>query len=668
MHQLLTSFTAPGIPTNYHMQRMFWAFVGSAIGVAVIANVLNQILYRQRIAAAIQKISQPARPRSIFFQTHATISAVVREVANYSKSWKIGKSGVFLPPMGGVLIMVAYIVLITVCCFYRLNTKSFLQWEAIGYRSGFIALAQLPLIILLSGKRNIIGCLTGMGYERLLWLHRWAARALLFTIIIHFGYWMTTWGKFNYIATKVNTDPLTQRGLIAGGILVWIVLSSIAPLRKLSYEVFVVQHILSWLGLLIAIYFHIPEQNKIWLWIPLGFWLFDRVVRSAYLMYNNLSLFHKGKSGLLACKASFVPVDSTHTRITISNPPISWKAGQHVVLSCHPLAPLSSHPFTIASLPEDGRMEFLVQSKGGATKRFLNYASKMHLALPQSSAPAEGRSVLIEGPYSQIRPLRQFDSIVFIAGATGATFTVPLLRDIVLQWTGKSAQQKFEPGRGAVTRHIRFVWVVKQRSSIAWFSHQLDQVVRDVEMLRNEGHEVAVDISIYVTCDDTISGGQSQSKFDTAAPEYSSSKSSSIDEKKEHVTLLETVNSRSSSPQGGCCCTRIIDDEDAITAPCNCASKNLQPNSCSAPSLSDEKTNTLINVTIPLLGGRPNVENIIRKQAEVAWGEMAVVVCGPKALIQCTRNACVKISDDRGVHKGTGAQGIYVHAECFGYA
>ena len=71
---------------------------------------------------------------------------------------------------------------------------------------------------------------------------------------------------------------------------------------------------------------------------------------------------------------------------------------------------------------------------------------------------------------------------------------------------------------------------------------------------------------------------------------------------------------------------------------------------------------------ISVLSGRPHVSNIIRKTAEYALGEMAVVVCGPPGLIQSTRNATVQISDDRAVHKGTGAQGIYVHAEAFGYA
>jgi hypothetical protein len=42
-------------------------------------------------------------------------------------------------------------------------------------------------------------------------------------------------------------------------------------------------------------------------------------------------------------------------------------------------------------------------------------------------------------------------------------------------------------------------------------------------------------------------------------------------------------------------------------------------------------------------------------------------VCGPSGLVHSTRNAAVKISDERSVHKGTGAQGIYVYAEAFRY-
>jgi predicted ferric reductase len=185
--------------------------------------------------------------------------------------------------------------------------------------------------------------------------------------------------------------------------LLWLVLSSVAPIRRLSYEFFVVQHIISWLSFFTALYFHIPDENRIWIWLPLAFWAFDRFIRAIYLIYANLSILHKNSTGFLSCKATFEPLDESHTRITIVNPPITWTAGQHLFLSCHPLAPLSSHPFTIASLPEDGKLEFVVRAKKGETKKFFKYAEKAYSSLPASTAQQNaGRSVLIEGPYANI--------------------------------------------------------------------------------------------------------------------------------------------------------------------------------------------------------------------------------------------------------------------------
>ncbi|RDL37291.1 Metalloreductase [Venustampulla echinocandica] len=668
---------APGVPDLFYMQQIFWAFVGTAIGVATIANILNRILCHHRIISSRNKGSPtPAKPRSFFFQAHATTSAVIREFSYYSTPISFRNIHIYLPPVGPTLVMVFYVVLITVCVFYRLNTKDLLEFEDIGYRSGFIAVAQLPLIVLLSGKRNIIGFLSGMGYERLSWFHRWTARCLLFTVLIHMGYWLTVWDKYDYILVKIKEDPLTQRGIAAGSVLAWLVISSLAPIRGLSYEIFVIQHVISWIGFVVALWFHIPDENRVWVWLPLGIWAFDRFVRAVCMIYANFSIFHKKSTGFLGCKATFEPLDESHTRITIANPPVTWKAGQHMFLTCHVVAPLSSHPFTIASIPEDEKLEFIVRAKRGATRRFFKYAEKVYPSLPSSTNP-KGRSVLIDGPYSTIRPLRQFDSLVFVAGSTGAAFTVPLMRDVVQQWIGTTPETSqrlgLSPPAGAVTRHIRFIWVVKRKSSVGWFGQQLDKVVHDVETLRNEGVDVAVEISIYVTCDDLLTSGKSSITGDRRdssrgqIAQRSGSESPSDEQKKDFSTSTEEVTSQSSaSSSKGCCCTRVITDEDAITSPCNCASRRKQE--ASSSTTTSEKPKTIVDPRIALLAGRPHVRNIIRKTAELALGEVAVVVCGPPGLVQCTRNAAAAISDDRAVHKGTGAQGIYVHAETFGYA
>jgi len=268
---------------------------------------------------------------------------------------------------------------------------------------------------------------------------------------------------------KIQSDDITQKGLISGGILVWLVISAATPIRALGYEIFVVQYIISWLAFIVTLYMHVLPENQIWFWLPITSWAFDRFARSAYLVYSNVEIFRKNYSGLVGYKATFEPLDDNHTRITINNPTIRWEAGQHFFLTCHSLAPMTSHPFSIASLPSDRKLDFVVWAQKGATKKFFQYAQKAYPSLPTfSSEQKPTHAVLIDGPYSRIRPLRQFDGLVFLVGSAGATFTVPLLRDIVQQWlgTGSGASQRYKLPIRAVTRYIRFVWVVKKCTSV----------------------------------------------------------------------------------------------------------------------------------------------------------------------------------------------------------
>jgi len=731
--------------------QVYWIFVGAVIATFTLANAFEYLLYRQRLGAALKSKPSPARPKNWLFKSLATFTAVIREISQYSLPNIKFRNNIILrqPSFGPLFLVLANALLLLVLCFYAINPRDATQYQNLGYRTGYLSLGQLPLIFLLAGKRNIIGWFTGSSYERLNWLHRWISRTLLITVTLHMSWWFADWAPYDFTTYQLKHDRVTQTGFSAWVILLWIVFSSTTPIRGWSYEFFVIQHAVSFIGFIVTVMVHTPKTDWVWIWPAIAVFAFDRLVRGLYTMWTNLAIFHPkarrqgNMSGLWACRAELTALPQNMTRITIQNPPMSWKPGQHAFLSCHSVVPLQSHPFTISSIPQDGKLEFLVKAHKGGTRRFFAHAEKQ-VSLPsmQNASVPTTIVVAIEGPYGRIRPLRQFDSIVFLSGSTGATFTVPLLRDLIQQWQRRPAQnglrKYFDVPAGAVTRHIRFVWVVKSRGQANWFANQLGQVAEHVKALRKEGHDVEVDMSIYVTCDESFTADWNASGLPPpplraeqrplSTSRFMENMQSTMNLKepplnkdnfRQHDDIVNVrevdprseISSASSTtaasavhtddgkelktcqPDGTCCCQTTIEDEledgeaaRNVACECNCSHNPgtiIPTTSTSFPVPTQEKRSTpsawntgsaaamtsqyLLHPSISLLSGRPHPRFIIQKSLEQAQGETAVVVCGPRDLNDDARRACVGLSDERAVHKGTGAQGIWFYDEGFGY-
>ncbi|KAF2634999.1 hypothetical protein P280DRAFT_502085 [Massarina eburnea CBS 473.64] len=690
--------------------KFYWAVVGTTIGIATVINIFNNVLNRQRLSAARAGSLQPAKPNSWLLVATATCYALTREVSNYSIRIPLKSRTLQLPTFGRTILVVANLVVLVVLCLRGLNLQDRLNRENVGYRTGFVTIAQLPLIFLLAGKNNVIGCLTGISYERLNWLHRWCARCLLLTATLHMGYFFAAWAPYNYIGTQLRENTLVWKGLVAWVMLVWIVFSSVAPIRGWCYEFFVVQHLISFAVLISFVYIHTPAEVHVYVWLSVGLFFLDRAVRASRILYANISLFHPKRrrdgetSGFWGCKAEFTPLPHETTRIVIHHPPISWSPGQHVFLSCHSIAPLQSHPFTIASIPEDGRMVFLVKAKSGGTRRFFGHAEKTHTFLATSGRSCI-KTVAIEGPYGCLRPLRQFDSVVLLSGSSGATFTVPLLRDILQGWREnadpmRNTSSLFKLPKGAVTRHVRFVWVVKSQGQLGWFAEQLSSVFSEFQTIQEQLKHIKLELTVYVTCDqsftedhESVLSGSTNADATGDKPQAAQrgaitfrSQPSPLNEKgkvsktQEEVTEVRT---NSNSPDSGptscgmkttCCCKTIVDESspDAIQdTHCSCNPKlqevafRSMTQTFSAPT--NAKLKPFIHSSISVFSGRPRPRDIIRRSLEQALGEAAVVVCGPQGLVAKVKQDVCLLSDERAVHKGTGAQGIYLHTESFAY-
>ena len=139
----------------------------------------------------------------------------------------------FSPPLGYAVLLGANISLVLSISFWKFNLNYSWSWEDIAFRCAWMTLTQLPIVFLLAGKRNIIGTLTGTSYERLNLFHRWAAGCLFITATCHFTFFFRSWARYHYIKKILKGDIVTKRGFAAWCVLLWIIISSLAPIRNI---------------------------------------------------------------------------------------------------------------------------------------------------------------------------------------------------------------------------------------------------------------------------------------------------------------------------------------------------------------------------------------------------------------------------------------------------
>jgi hypothetical protein len=103
--------------------------------------------------------------------------------------------------------------------------------------TGFITLAQLPVVFLFATKNSILSLLLGPGhgYEKLNFVHRWAGRGMLISALVHGSLWIKNhleWG-FPIIGQQKETSGVASLGLLC-----CIAITSARPVRKAFYEFF----------------------------------------------------------------------------------------------------------------------------------------------------------------------------------------------------------------------------------------------------------------------------------------------------------------------------------------------------------------------------------------------------------------------------------------------
>ncbi|KAF5521403.1 Ferric/cupric reductase transmembrane component 7 [Colletotrichum aenigma] len=630
----MTMGTALFQDTNVQLAKSFWYIIAGVMGFLGIIRGLNYLEGRRRLKRCrSESVQFPTRPTNHITQIWATATALAREAGHPQLYIPVkGLRWATPPPLGRILVLLAYWAVIIYMMAADAVVKDAYFWERIGFRNAWVTIMQMPLVYLLSMKVSVVGFVTGTSHERLNWLHRWVARTMFVTATVHGFHFWTEWVRADFVETQLKIMPYIKHGMGAWGLLVWAFVSGMKPIRGLAYEVFVVQHVLSAVIFIWLVYVHIPVYARQYLWFTVALICFDRLARWAVLAWQNTTPRLSTSSPSSSCKGmkrlghevQVRAVGSSTTVLTIKDVHFSWKAGQHLYLWLPRVGPFEAHPYTIAcahQLPETcicNSIQLVVRSHGGFSRRLHKFAERM----AGSGRRKDTLTGFVLGPFGAPPRWDIYETMVLISASTGTSFTLPILESIV------------HSRRRICTTRVDFILMARQGEEIEFYRQRLREAM-------DRAQDVGLELRVHVAI--TRSGKAREGEMTTV---LYSDRDTSSGLSAQH----RRIASDGSEDGGGYQEKGVMDvEKGGAGAPLT-------------PRRSGSSTGMVRE-----FHSRPDLKELIRDPVEAAGGETSVVVCGGQSLTSSVRNCVAALSDERAVHKGTGAQGIHLFVEEYSF-
>ncbi|KAK9234894.1 hypothetical protein V1525DRAFT_366091 [Lipomyces kononenkoae] len=476
------NFDENGNPEPYYMGRMYWVVMGSCLGFAFVLRAGDYSVSWVRIRS---RSSTPSRSAPSWLYTEFV--SLVRSLTYPTPLILQRYPNYFsMPSIGRAFLAILYIGFILALCFYKLPLKTGEDWENAGFRTGWLTLAQLPMVVNLASRRlNIIAFLTGeSSYVPVNFFHRWVARGIFVTACLHFLFMNMVPKDLQTLLPEYNT--LKSNGVGSWFVLAWLALfSSFRPIRHFFYEVFIVNHMVSAIVLFIILLFHTRDYTQlksyVYILVSLAMFLADFVVRWSIILFYNISLSNS-QAGVCRFTAT-VHVMPDQETLVIEVPTTTadrgirrykWRAGQHVSISFPTVAPFASHPFTVSSLSKDGKVLLVVRVKTGFTRKLLQKTLATGEQIQKEQPIGQRRTasiavatssfpVLIDLPHGgPTRDWKEFQTVLAVVSGVGATFGFSMIRDVL---------------RHPYASQVKMIWIVKRYEDIAHFEEQLQAVI-----------------------------------------------------------------------------------------------------------------------------------------------------------------------------------------------
>ncbi|KAG6028606.1 hypothetical protein E4U19_001410 [Claviceps sp. Clav32 group G5] len=383
------------------------------------------------------------------------------------KKWRVTFSS--LAVLACVLVALVYVILY---CFLQQP----LYWESIRFgsppvaiRSGMLAVAMTPWIVVTSMKANILTTLIGIGPERLNVFHRWLGYICLFLSLIHMipFYVQPVWkdggmAVFNQIFPD-GSGIIYGTGIACIVPLIWLCVASLPWIRRFAYETFVMLHIPAGIAYVGLLFWHTKNALLTWeyLYATIAIWALAYLLRISKLNWAKpwRSAFMVGD------EAAITLMSEDAIKVTIPTQ-MRWKPGQYVYLRIPGISLHDNHPFTITSLcSEDFLSEYGENYRDCVLvfKPFKGFTRKV-LDTAIAKGPFHTYRAFLDGPYGGMRrDLAAFDTCILVAGGSGITSLMSQLLNLV---------KRMREGK-AITQKVVVVWAFKRFEAMDWFREEL---------------------------------------------------------------------------------------------------------------------------------------------------------------------------------------------------
>jgi NAD(P)H-flavin reductase len=290
------------------------------------------------------------------------------------------------------------------------------------------------------------------SHEELNPWHRMSGRVIYFLLLNHAAWYLNMFVQAGILYSRL-TALVVIIGITAFSLLTIIATSSLATVRNWNYRVFFLLHLIIGVSILPLLFFHAPQLRP---YVIEAFALFivDIICRKLDTVTGFAKITKVPHTKLVQLKV-LLPASKLGR----------FKAapGQHVYLNIPPesIPPNKSspsihdtlyNPFTVADVSATD-ITLVLRSLCGPTTKALESLATLTKAKPP---------INIEGPYGSSRKFPHFaskyDRILLVAGGVGATYILPIYRDIrdQLETEAKSPE------------HVKFIWSMRSAAEESW--------------------------------------------------------------------------------------------------------------------------------------------------------------------------------------------------------